>query len=129
MSEISDANKVSITSDIIILAKLAIKSDNITPFGGLYSVFNRFSASSLRETIDSHLGKRSSDPNAFTYGDVFAFLFGNYLCGGVENRDANTNVKFHQKDTLERIITRIEKQSKVVIRNFRADCGSHQPKK
>ena len=222
------------------MAKLAIKSDNITPFGGLYSVFNRFSASGLRETIDSHLGKRSSDPKAFTYGDVFGSLFGNYLCGGdciedvmdikpfwdgheniriassdtiertlrslaednisyesdsngnyafntcdkmnrlllkclkvtgqlnpgdcvdldfdhqfiaadkkdakysykksngyfpgiasvgglivgVENRDANTNVKFHQKDTLERIITRIEKQSKVIIRNFRADCGS-----
>ena len=34
--------KVSITSNIIIAAKLAIKSDNITPFGGLYSVFNRF---------------------------------------------------------------------------------------
>ena len=222
------------------MAKLAIKSDNITPFGGLYSVFNRFSASGLRETIDSHLGKRSSDPKAFTYSDVFGSLFGNYLCGGdciedvmdikpfwdghesiriassdtiertlrslaednisyesdsngnyafntcdkmnrlllkclkvtgqlnpgdcvdldfdhqfiaadkkdakysykksngyfpgiasvgglivgVENRDANTNVKFHQKDTLERIITRIEKQSKVIIRNFRADCGS-----
>ena len=74
--------------------------------------------------IDSHLGKRSYDHKALTYGDVFAFLFGNYLCGGVENRDANTNVKFHQKDTLERIITRIEKQSKVVIHNFRADCGS-----
>ena len=34
--------KVSITSNIIIAAKLAIKSDNMTPFGGLYSVFNRF---------------------------------------------------------------------------------------
>lgn len=35
-------NKVSITSDIIIIAKLAIKSYNITPFGGLYSVLNVF---------------------------------------------------------------------------------------
>ena len=34
--------KVSITSNIIIAAKLAIKTDNITPFGGRYSVFNRF---------------------------------------------------------------------------------------
>ena len=34
--------KVSITSNIIIATKLAIKSDNITPFGGRYSVFNRF---------------------------------------------------------------------------------------
>lgn len=46
------------------------------------------------------------------------------LIVGVENRDTNTNVRFHQKDTLERIITRLEKQSRVVIRNFRDDCGS-----
>ena len=46
------------------------------------------------------------------------------LIAGVENRDANTNVKFHLKDTLERIITRIEKQSKAIIRNLRADYGS-----
>ena len=222
------------------MAKLVIKSDNITPFGGLYSIFNRFSASGLRETIDSHLGRRSGDPKAFTYADVFGSLFGSYLCGGdciedvmdikpfwdghesiriassdtiertlrklaednityksdngseyvfntcdkmnalllkclkvtgqlnpgdcidldfdhqfiaadkkdakysykksdgyfpgiasvgrlvvgIENRDGNANVKFHQKDTLERIITRLEMQSRVVIRNFRADCGS-----
>ncbi len=48
---------------------------------------------------------------------------GGLIVWGV-NRDANTNVKFHQKDKIERIITRIEKQSKVVVRNFRADCGS-----
>jgi len=221
------------------MAKIQIKSDNITPFGGLFSIFNQFSASGLRQTIDSYLGKRSKSNKAFTYGDIFASLFSSYLCGGdciedvmtvkefwdehdkirvassdtieralrklscanksyefkdnkydfnvadklntlllkclkttkrigkgdivdldfdhqfipaekkdskysykkkygyfpggasvgnlivgIENRDGNANVKFHQKDTLERIITRMEKECGCLIRNFRADCGS-----
>ena len=95
------------------MAKLAIKSDNITPFGGLYSVFNRFSASGLRETIDSHLGRRSSDPKAFTYGDVFGSLFGSYLCGGdcIEDVmdikpfwDGHENIRIASSDTIERTL-------------------------
>lgn len=46
------------------------------------------------------------------------------LIVGVENRDGNANVKFRQADTLERLFNRLEKQSRVVIQNFRADCGS-----
>lgn len=95
------------------MAKLAIKSDNITPFGGLYSVFNRFSASGLRETIDSHLGRRSSDPKAFTYGDVFGSLFCSYLCGGdcIEDVmdikpfwDGHENIRIASSDTIERTL-------------------------
>ena len=46
------------------------------------------------------------------------------LIVGVENRDGNANVRFHQSDTLERIFCRLEKQCRVLVRNFRADCGS-----
>ncbi len=46
------------------------------------------------------------------------------LIVGVENRDGNANVKFHQADTLERIFTRLKTESGVLIENFRADCGS-----
>lgn len=31
---------------------------SVTSFGELYSIFNRLSASGLRGTIDSHLGRR-----------------------------------------------------------------------
>ncbi len=222
------------------MAKIQLKSDNITPFGGLYSIFNRFDRSGVRKTIDSFLGMRSADPKAFSFGDVFASLFASYLCGGdciedvmdiksfwhghdsiriassdtigralrklscenvsyenpnkvsysfntadrlnslllrllnvtgqinpgdcidldfdhqfipadkkdakysykkangyfpgvasvgglivgIENRDGNANVKFHQADTLQRIIGRLETEGRVAIRNFRADCGS-----
>lgn len=222
------------------MAKLQIKSDNINPFGGLFLIFSEFNRSGLRSVIDTHLGRRGLTKAAFSYGDVFASLFGTYLCGGdviedvmdikpfwdgrdgirvcssdvleralrhlaednitytsdrgyhyefnpnerlnslllkclsktgqlcagdyvdldfdhqfiaadkkdakysykkangyfpgvatigglivgVENRDGNANVRFHQADTLERIFSRLEEQSGVLVRNFRADCGS-----
>lgn len=48
---------------------------------------------------------------------------GGILVGG-ENRDGNTNVKFHQADTLIRIMDRVKQTLGIVIKNFRADCGS-----
>ena len=222
------------------MAKLQIKSDNINPYGGLFSIFDIFDRSGLRSVIDKELGSRGTTKAAFTHGDVFASLFANYLCGGdcvedvmdikpfwderdgirvcssdvilrtlrrlscenisytsdsgkkydfnaaenmnelllkcliatgqlssgdcvdldfdhqfipadkkdakysykkadgyfpgvasigglivgVENRDGNANVRFHQADTLERIFKRLETLAKVRVRNFRADCGS-----
>lgn len=49
---------------------------------------------------------------------------GGGLIVGIENRDGNANVKFRQADMLERLFSRLERQSRVVIQNFRADCGS-----
>ena len=46
------------------------------------------------------------------------------LIVGVENLDGNANVKFRQADTIERLFSRLERQSRVVIQNFRADCVS-----
>lgn len=43
---------------------------------------------------------------------------------GVENRDGNANVRFHQKDTLENIIKGVEDECGAIIRHFHADCGS-----
>ncbi len=42
---------------------------------------------------------------------------------GIENRDGNTNVRFHQKDTLERIFARLE-ENNIRISRARMDCGS-----
>ena len=222
------------------MAKLQIKSDIINPHGRLYSIFRLLDRCGLRSVIDIDLGKCGKTKAAFTYGDVFASLFGNYLCGGeviedvmdlkpfwdgregirvcssdvalrtlrkladgnvayvsdkgksydfntnermnslllkclsatgrftagdcvdldfdhqfiaadkkdakysykkadgyfpgvatvgglivgVENRDGNANARFHQADTLERVFDRLETQARVLVRNFRADCGS-----
>jgi len=48
---------------------------------------------------------------------------GGIIVGG-ENRDGNTNVKFHQEDTLLRIMDRVISELGVTIERFRADCGS-----
>lgn len=42
---------------------------------------------------------------------------------GIENSDGNTNVRFHQEDTLKRFFGRLE-AAKISINRFRADCGS-----
>lgn len=49
-------------------------------------------------------------------------VIGNMIIG-VENSDGNTNVRFHQSDTLCRFFTRLESQH-IHINCFRADCGS-----
>ena len=48
---------------------------------------------------------------------------GGIIVGG-ENSDGNTNVKFHQENTLRRIMDRVTSELGVVIERFRADCGS-----
>ena len=48
---------------------------------------------------------------------------GGIIVGG-ENRDGNTNVRFHQEDTLRRIMDRVTSELGMVIERFRADCGS-----
>lgn len=64
------------------MAKIQLKSDNINPFWGLFSIFNIFNRRGLRSVIDQHLGRRGMTKAAFTQGDVFALMFGSHLCGG-----------------------------------------------
>lgn len=42
---------------------------------------------------------------------------------GIENSVGNTNVRFHQKDTLKRFFERLEQRG-LAVNRFRADCGS-----
>lgn len=55
------------------------------------------------------------------YGPGIAVI-GNMIVG-IENRDGNTNVRFHQQDTLLRIFENLENNG-ITISRFRADCGS-----
>ena len=47
----------------------------------------------------------------------------NDMIVGIENRDGNTNVRFNQRETLERIFKRLE-TSGIYISRARMDCGS-----
>ncbi len=55
------------------------------------------------------------------YGPEVAVVGDNIV--GIENRDGNTNVRFYQKDTLERIFNRLE-NANIRISRARMDCGS-----
>ena len=65
----------------------------------------------------------------YSYKGDFGYFPGLATIGGVfvggENRDGNTSVKFHQADTLQRIMDRVKDVLEVKIENFRADCGSY----
>lgn len=63
------------------MAKLQTKSNNINPFGGLFSIFKTFDKSGVRNVIDRTLSPRGT-LLAFSHGDIFASLLGCYLTGG-----------------------------------------------
>ena len=184
------------------MTKIAIKSDKITPFGGIFSIMQQFDRS-LSQVIDSTLGVRYKF-YGYQYSEILRSLMCIYFCGGscvisyasdagkkyafntakklnelmlnclmatgqlkegglydldfdhqfieaekfdskptfkkflgyrpgvavigdtivgIENSDGNTNVRFHQKDTLKRFFERLEQRG-LAVNRFRADCGS-----
>ena len=64
-----------------------------------------------KPTYKKFLGYR---PGVAVIGDMIV---------GIENSDGNTNVRFHQQDTLRRIFERLERNN-IAVNRFRADCGS-----
>ena len=154
------------------MAKVQIKSEKLTPFGGIFSIMEQFDAL-LAQTIDSTLGMRykwygyqyseilrslnSLLVNALlatgqlkagfeydfdfdhqfietekydakrTYKKFLGYSPGVAVIGdvivGIENRDGNTNVRFNQKETLERIFKRLE-ASGVHVARARIFCPS-----
>lgn len=160
------------------MAKVQIKSEKITLFGGIFLIIEQFDAL-LSKVIDSTIGKHFQ---SFGYSEILRslmcvfFCFGSYIedvsthlmrhlssrprlstCSadtilraikynakptykkftgyspgiavicdhivGIENRYGNTNVRFHQQDTLERIFTR-QGNNGIFINRERMDCGS-----
>ena len=65
----------------------------------------------------------------YSYKKECGYFPGVASCGGVilgvENRDANANVRFCQDETLKRIFERVKSVLGVSIGRFRADCGSY----
>jgi len=57
------------------MAKIAIKNENITSFGGIYHIMDVFSKLNFEKLTESVLGKRGSSDKAFCYGSIFGFLF------------------------------------------------------
>ena len=80
------------------MAKVAIKNENITSFGGIYHIMDVFSKLGFETLTESVLGKRGSSGKAFCYGSIFGSLFFSYLCGGECLEDINALVgQFKQR--------------------------------
>ena len=68
------------------MAKIQIKSEKLTPFGGIFSIMEQFDAL-LAQTIDSTLGLRCT-LFGYQYSEILRSLVCVYLCGGscIEDR-------------------------------------------
>ena len=53
------------------MAKVAIKNEKITSFGGIYHIMDVFSKLGFEKLTESVLGKRGSSGKAFCYGSIF----------------------------------------------------------
>jgi hypothetical protein len=71
------------------MTKVAIKSENITSFGGIFHVMDTFSKLGLGKLIDSTLGQRGNTGKAFQYSDILSSVFYSYLCGADCLEDIN----------------------------------------
>ena len=63
------------------MAKVAIKSEKFTPFGGIFSIMELFD-SKLSSVIDSTLGMRCK-LYGYQYSEIIRSLMSVYFCGGI----------------------------------------------
>ena len=63
------------------MAKVAIKHDNIVPYGGIFYAMNEFRRTGLGKLVDGRLNVRCAN-YGFQYSDIMLALFCVYLCGG-----------------------------------------------
>ena len=75
------------------IAKVVIKSEKLTPFGGIFSIMELFD-SSLSSVIDSTLGLRST-LYGYQYSEIIRSLMSVYFCGGSCIEDVTTHLMPH----------------------------------
>ena len=64
------------------MAKVNIKSEKITPFGGIYYASKAFYALSLDKIINDTLGVRCSTYNGYQWDEIMSAMSDVFLCGG-----------------------------------------------
>ena len=82
---------------------------------------HKFIAAEKYDAKFSYPGERGYMPGVAMLTDRTT---GDDVIVGVENRDGNANVKFHQADTLKRVFGRIESEG-LWASIVRCDCGSY----
>ena len=75
------------------MAKVQIKSEQITPFGGIFSIMEQFDAL-LSKVIDSTLGERCQS-FGYSYSEILRSLMCVFFCGGSCIEDISTHLMHH----------------------------------
>ena len=75
------------------MAKIQIKSEELTPFGGIFSIMEQFD-SKLSSVIDSTLGMRCK-LYGYQYSEIIRSLMSVYFCGGSFIEDVTTHLMYH----------------------------------
>ena len=75
------------------MAKIQIKSEKLTPFGGIFSIMEQFD-STLSSVIDSTLGLRCRS-FGYRYSEIIRSLMSIYFCGGSCIEDVTTHLMNH----------------------------------
>lgn len=92
------------------MAKIQIKSEKLTPFGGIFSIMEQFD-STLSSVIDSTLGLRCSS-FGYQYSEIVRSLMSIYFCGGSCIEDVTTHLlSAHKKNEYENRIRKLPKKS------------------
>ena len=76
------------------MAKIQIKSEKLTPFGGIFSIMEKFD-SMLSPVIDSKLGQRCSSIFGYQFSEIVRSLMSVYFCGGSCIEDVTTHLMSH----------------------------------
>ena len=75
------------------MAKIQIKSEKLTPFGGIFSIMEQFD-SILSSVIDSTLGLRCKS-FGYRYSEIIRSLMSIYFCSGSCIEDVTTHLMNH----------------------------------
>ena len=75
------------------MAKKAIKSEKLTPFGGIFAMMEQFD-STLSYVIDTTLGLRCR-LYGYQYSEIIRSLMSIYFCGGSCIEDVTTHLMPH----------------------------------
>ena len=76
------------------MAKVQIKSEKLTPFGGIFSIMEQFD-SMLSPVIDKTLGHRCCSIIGYQYSEIVRSLMSVYFCGGSCVEDVTSHLMRH----------------------------------
>ena len=76
------------------MAKIQIKSEKLTPFGGIFSIMEQFD-SMLSPIIDQALGQRCRSIIGYQYREIIRSLMSVYFCGGSCVEDVTSHLMRH----------------------------------